>query len=342
MSTDVFITPPSAPHILVADSDPVRREATRALLAGHGFDVDVADSAGGTRSALERRTPSLLLVHIELTGDALGLVGRIRRSGGQFPIVVGMSVASQSHSVAVMRLGLGACLINPRQPGEIVRSVRAELGRGHRPRRRVLAIGAHPDDIESGIGGVLVRHHCAGDEITMLTLTAADDHHRASAAAAARMLDATLLLGDLCANRIGRGQPGAGQVERAVQRARPHIVYVHSPNDTNRDHQAVAALTVRAARRVPDVYGYHSPSSTAGFHPEEFVCIDAVLGQKLALVAMHGSRSDTARHHDIDTMRTQASYWGRRTTGTFAEPLEVIATPARLALSSREPMRLRA
>ena len=38
-------------------------------------------------------------------------------------------------------------------------------------RMKVLAIGAHPDDIELGCAGALLRHVEAGDEVTMLVMT---------------------------------------------------------------------------------------------------------------------------------------------------------------------------
>ena len=40
--------------------------------------------------------------------------------------------------------------------------------RGH---RSVLAIGAHPDDIELGCGGTIARHVAAGDQVAMLVVT---------------------------------------------------------------------------------------------------------------------------------------------------------------------------
>src|SRR3984957_15193988 len=40
--------------------------------------------------------------------------------------------------------------------------------RGH---RSVLAIGAHPDDIELGCGGTIARHVAAGDRVAMLVVT---------------------------------------------------------------------------------------------------------------------------------------------------------------------------
>ena len=44
---------------------------------------------------------------------------------------------------------------------------------------RVLAVGAHPDDIELGCAGALMRHVAAGDEVTMLVMTAATGAPRA-------------------------------------------------------------------------------------------------------------------------------------------------------------------
>ena len=35
----------------------------------------------------------------------------------------------------------------------------------------VLAIGAHPDDIEIGCGATLAKHAALGDEVTMLVIT---------------------------------------------------------------------------------------------------------------------------------------------------------------------------
>ena len=42
-------------------------------------------------------------------------------------------------------------------------------------RERVLAIGAHPDDVEIGCGGTLLDHRMRGDRITILTLSRGGD-----------------------------------------------------------------------------------------------------------------------------------------------------------------------
>src|SRR5262249_8592937 len=39
------------------------------------------------------------------------------------------------------------------------------------PRMTVLAVGAHPDDVELGCGGALLTHVANGDRVAMLILT---------------------------------------------------------------------------------------------------------------------------------------------------------------------------
>ncbi|MBN9618918.1 MAG: PIG-L family deacetylase, partial [Actinobacteria bacterium] len=79
-----------------------------------------------------------------------------------------------------------------------------------RHRERVLAIGAHPDDVEIGCGGTLLDHRMRDDLVSVLTLSrgaAGGDRQRrlAEAAAAAEMLGARLFVGDLPDTAIDSG-----------------------------------------------------------------------------------------------------------------------------------------
>ena len=68
--------------------------------------------------------------------------------------------------------------------------------------RSVLAVGAHPDDIELGCGGALAAHRAAGHTLTMLVLSDGGNgpgtaDRWAEQDAAARVLDAGLVWGGL-------------------------------------------------------------------------------------------------------------------------------------------------
>src|SRR5258706_4077097 len=113
----------------------------------------------------------------------------------------------------------------------------------------VLAIGAHPDDVELGMGGLLLRLRDAGKSVAILDLTRGEGATRGSpeirakeAAAAAALLGAqerTILdLGD------GRLEPGIAvrrAIVDAVRRLKPSLVLAPRPGDLHPDHDAAGA-----------------------------------------------------------------------------------------------------
>ena len=89
----------------------------------------------------------------------------------------------------------------------------------------VLAIGAHPDDIELGCGGALLAHVAAGDTVTMLVVTGGENGpgdgargagRRAEQERAARTLGAGLLWGGLRDCTLTPDAATVAVVERAL------------------------------------------------------------------------------------------------------------------------------
>ena len=157
-----------------------------------------------------------------------------------------------------------------------------------RARQRVLAIGAHPDDVEIGCGGTLAKHRAAGDDLMILTLSHGAQGGEArlrgeEARHAAAMLGANLELHDLPDACISEGVETIRIIEAAIRAFAPTHVYTHSREDTHQDHRAVHAASVVASRGVANLYGYQSPSSTVEFRPQRFVDISAHIDDKLVV-----------------------------------------------------------
>lgn len=60
----------------------------------------------------------------------------------------------------------------------------------------IVIVGAHPDDIEIGVGGSFALHQCRGDSVRFLVLTAGEElsegsQRRREARAAAEIIDST-------------------------------------------------------------------------------------------------------------------------------------------------------
>lgn len=199
-----------------------------------------------------------------------------------------------------------------------------------RPGQAVLAVGAHPDDVELGVGGTLAAHVHAGDEVAILTMSrgargGASSTREREAQAAAAVVGARLFLEDLPDTEFPDGGDTVRRIEAVVREVNPAIVYVHSLHDRHQDHRAVHHATRVAARQVPTLAAYQSPSSTVEFQPTEFVSIDAFMAVKLEMLAAFGSQ-ETRPYLDPDVVRTTASYWSRFTGGGLVEPLEVLRT----------------
>jgi LmbE family N-acetylglucosaminyl deacetylase len=202
--------------------------------------------------------------------------------------------------------------------------------------RSVLAIGAHPDDVELGCGGTLLAHAAAGDAVSVLVMTGGENGpgdrgtpvvRRREQEAAARVLDARLFWGGLVDCEVVPGPAAVAVVERAIAACGADVVYTHTPEDSHQDHRAIAAVTLSAARRLSRVLHYQSPSSLT-FSPSVFVDVTAFLSGKLAALRAHASQVESSAMVEPDAVVAAARYWGAQARVGYAEAF----TPARLVL----------
>ncbi len=193
---------------------------------------------------------------------------------------------------------------------------------------RVLAIGAHPDDVEIGCGGSLLRHQANGDRICILTMTNGEQGGKPSTRLeeitnVATRLKSKLIVGNLPDTKISEGTETISFIKRAIDDFNPNVIYTHSGNDGHQDHRNVHRATIVAARRVPTVYCYQSPSATIDFRPGLFIDISEFIGEKVKLISLYKSQMNREYLHE-DVIRSTAKYWGRFCNFKEIEPLEVI------------------
>jgi LmbE family N-acetylglucosaminyl deacetylase len=192
---------------------------------------------------------------------------------------------------------------------------------------RILAIGAHPDDIELGCGGSLAAHQALGDEIALLVLTTGEQGPQAAASRvdeqhqAAEKLGAALLWGSFDDGSVPDGRTTVDLIQRVMRDLVPDVIYTHSPNDTHQDHRATALATFGAARRACRILRYESPTTTA-FTPNLFVDIEQSLEQKVELICAHVSQVLKNGLVDVDAVRAQARYYGFKARTHYAEGFE--------------------
>jgi LmbE family N-acetylglucosaminyl deacetylase len=202
-------------------------------------------------------------------------------------------------------------------------------GNGHDSRRlSVLAVGAHPDDIELGCAATLLAHRARGDAVAMLVMSRGelgpqDERPRLTEQeAAAEVLGAELYWGDFRDSAIPDGCDAVDVIQDVMARVCPDVVYTHFSQDSHQDHRAVAATTLAAARRSTRVVCYEAPSSLA-FAPTMFVDVANFLEGKLEALRAHTSQVLKNGLVDLEAIEAQARYRGFQARIRFAEAFVV-------------------
>ena len=195
---------------------------------------------------------------------------------------------------------------------------------------RVLAFGAHPDDLEVGAGGLLARLSDEGAEVTMAIVSIPNhtEQRRLEASAGAEIIDANLFVlyedkpcrvEDIPMHELVR------RMDQVIGDVRPDLVITHSSNDLHWDHGLVNRATVSALRRTPcDLLAYlSSPEMNAQSRSlgNCFADISSYVELKLEAISAHKSQLTRL---DLESSRDLARAMGRISGYGYAECYEVL------------------
>ncbi len=341
---------PNVPfRVLVIDDDPDVALYTRTVLERRGgFEVRSIIDPHIARSTVDSFRPDVVVSDIEMPGmTGLELLAHLRADQPHLPVVIMTAHVSVEYAVGALRAQADEFLTKPINSAELVSVVErlAREGRerqeSSRPREFVLAVGAHPDDVEIGVGGILAAHRAAGDQVTILTLSHGAKggeaaNRQSESLRSAELLGARLFLEDLVDTEITNTGPTVSIIERVVREVNPTIVYTHSAHDRHQDHRAVHEATIVATRSTDTVACYQSPSATVDFRPTRFVSIDGFVERKLELIACFHSQVENRAYLAPDFVRATARYWSRFGGGESVEPLEVVRETSDLSSPIRE------
>lgn len=214
--------------------------------------------------------------------------------------------------------------------------------------KTVLAIGAHPDDVEFMCSGLLALLRGKGLEIHVATMTSGDcgsmneeparisEVRRAEAASACRVLGAhyhPLGFDDFC---IFNDDASNRQVTALIREVDPLIVVTHPPKDYLADHEATSTLvrnacfyasvpnystaqwtSVPRSSSIPHLYYAHPMEGTDLFGnaatPHLYVDITSKFSVKVEMLSCHRSQREWLRvQHGMDEYVESMKSWSRR------------------------------
>jgi len=195
---------------------------------------------------------------------------------------------------------------------------------------RVLAVGAHPDDLEILCGGTLAQYAASGHVVVMAHMLNGDKgHYKTDSATLAKIRQkeaeaAGALIGS---EVIGLDLPDAElipelstrkMVVNLIRRARPDIIITHDPNDYISDHTATSQIVCdasfysaaplfetpeKAHDKVTPIF-FMDTLAGMGFLPVEYVDISQTFERKMDMLKQHESQLDwLMEHHGLDMTR---------------------------------------
>jgi LmbE family N-acetylglucosaminyl deacetylase/CheY-like chemotaxis protein len=320
-------------HVLLVEDDDVLGPVVIEVLSDVA-DVQWARSAEEASEILPDEKWDLIVVDVELPGrNGIEFLSEAKRIYPHVATLICSGKASFDYAVAGIRAGADDYLTKPFDPGVLIEKAVELIAltrerRAERPTERVLAVGAHPDDVEIGVGGIMLRHRAAGHDLTILTLTGGERGGEVGvraqeSARAAEMLGARLVHTDLADTSVSDGGLTIGTIQKVIDDVRPTTIYTHSARDVHQDHRNVHSATLVAGRTIPRIYCYQSPSSTVEFHPTRFVTIDKYIDRKIEVIGAYESQVRIRDYLDADLLRATARYWSRFAHARYVEPLEV-------------------
>jgi len=209
----------------------------------------------------------------------------------------------------------------------------------------VLVVGAHPDDIELGIGAAVARWAAAGYEVAMLDLTSGeptpfgDPETRAKEAAeAARILGVkTRVTLDLPNRTLTDNPESRRKVAEVYRRLRPEMLFVQGEVDAHPDHIEGSSLSQKARFDAKltktDMAGepwyakklffYLASHLRLNVKPSFILDVTDTFEKKLEAVHAYKSQFAASGKEEwiIERLRARASYYGALIGVEYGEPV---------------------
>jgi N-acetylglucosamine malate deacetylase 1 len=214
---------------------------------------------------------------------------------------------------------------------------------------RILAIGAHPDDLELLCCGTLARYSAEGHKVTMCTIAAGDKGHfripadelteirRKEATNSANLIGADYIPLFIPDCEVYFDHETMMRVVEVIRKAKPDVLITHSPNDYMPDHMAASQLAFAATFHatvphfeteteahtiVPPVY-YMDTLVGLDFEPTEYVNISDFIETKKKMMQCHDSQLTWLMEYDnydaLGALVTCAKYRGLQCGAAYAE-----------------------
>jgi LmbE family N-acetylglucosaminyl deacetylase len=202
--------------------------------------------------------------------------------------------------------------------------------------RLIVAFGAHPDDIEIGMGGTIAKLTGMGYDVRLVIATlpnfvktdTKEERKQESIISAKVMGCKTPVFLDLSPEEIVFNRKFVTQINKIIHELNPEAIFTQWIGDTHQDHQSLTRAVIAAARDFNDVFMYETTIpggiSEYAFRPQLYIDVTETLEAKKTALDCFDSQKIRCGPLWIDSLVGRCSYRGYQMNAKYAEAFEVI------------------
>lgn len=208
----------------------------------------------------------------------------------------------------------------------------------------ILAIGAHPDDVETSCGGTLAKYAKLGHKVFTATATNGNvgsatlpmdeiaKIRKEEARRAAALIGAEYICLDYDDEMFFEDREARIKFIDLVRYCKADVILTHSPKDYNPDHELTSKIITDIPVMIPiakiktknkpydkiPIIAYFEPVHSLGFNPTEYVDITDTIEIKKAMCNEHKSQITWMQANYKDALKDDANFLdGVEITGKF-------------------------
>ena len=210
--------------------------------------------------------------------------------------------------------------------------------------KNVMAIGAHPDDIEFGCSGTLCNHVGGGDDVVIVVMTNTEsvngvtgnvlrtkEENQEESISSSKVIGCKIEFLPFKDLHVPFSFESVSKLETLIKKYDIDTIYTHWAGDANQDHIATFKTTMAATRYVPNVFCYEQIPiprvSENSINPNYYVDITKSFDKKIEASLCHQSQIVKYKSHGFDVpenLKTLARFRGIQANCEYAEAFQVI------------------
>ena len=203
-------------------------------------------------------------------------------------------------------------------------------------RESVLVFGAHPDDIEIGMGGTVAKLSGMGYNVNLVVATLPNfvktdtkEQRRMEAVMSAKVMGSNQPeFLDLSADEIIFGRKFVTLIDKIIHKHKPEAVFTQWIGDSHQDHQALTRAVISASRDLNNLFMYETTIpggiTETAFRPQLYIDISETIDAKKNALNCFDSQKIRCGDLWIDAIVGRSMYRGYQINTKHAEAFEVV------------------